>query len=101
MSRIFLTWLTLIALLALEVGAAFLPLRAELRPAILIVAVALSGVILTSFMQVGRGPVIVRLFTAAGLLWLLILLGLGSLDPLTRVVYPVAASAPQARLPSR
>lgn len=35
------------------------------------------------------GPVIVRVFTAAGVLWLLILLALGSLDPLTRVVYPV------------
>jgi hypothetical protein len=33
--------------------------------------------------------VIVRLFAAAGVLWLLILLALGSLDPLTRVVYPV------------
>jgi hypothetical protein len=40
-------------------------------------------------MQIGRGPVIVRLFAAAGLLWLLILLVLGSLDPLTRVAYPV------------
>jgi hypothetical protein len=42
-------------------------------------------------MQVGRGPVIVRLFAAAGVLWLVILLALGSLDPLTRIDYPAAA----------
>jgi hypothetical protein len=35
----------------------------------------------------------VRLFAAAGVLWLLILLALGSLDPLTRVVYPVEPQA--------
>ena len=59
------------------------------RPLILIPALAMLGVVVTSFMQVGRGLVIVRLFAAAGVLWLLILLALGSLDPLTRVVYPV------------
>jgi hypothetical protein len=60
------------------------------RPLVLIPALAMLGVIVTTrFMQVGRGPVIVRLFAAAGVLWLLIRLALGSLDPLTRSVYPV------------
>ncbi len=99
--KIFLTWLTLIALLALEVGASFLPLKPTVRPLLLIFALALSGVILTSFMQVGRGPVIVRLFAAAGLLWLLILLGLGSLDPLTRVDYPAVPFTSQAHPPGQ
>ncbi|MBV8777303.1 MAG: hypothetical protein JO258_08915, partial [Alphaproteobacteria bacterium] len=44
----------------------------------------------TMFMQIGRGPALVRVFAAAGLLWLTILLGLGSVDPLTRTDYPVA-----------
>jgi hypothetical protein len=39
------------------------------------------------FMEARQGPVIVRLFIVAGLLWLGILLGLGSLDPLTRRDY--------------
>ena len=72
-----------------EVGVSFLPLRPSTRPLILIHALAMLGIVVTSFMQIGRGPVIVRLFAAAGVLWLLILLALGSLDPLTRVVYPV------------
>jgi hypothetical protein len=37
----------------------------------------------------------VRLFAAAGLLWLTILLGLGSLDPLTRTDYPVQGVSPK------
>jgi hypothetical protein len=41
------------------------------------------------FMQVGRGPTIVRLFAVAALVWLSVLLGLGSLDPMTRIEYLV------------
>jgi cytochrome c oxidase subunit 4 len=89
MSKLILTWLVLLGFLALEVGASFLPLSPSTRPLILIPALAMLGIVVTSFMQIGRGPVIVRLFAAAGVLWLLILLALGSLDPLTRVVYRV------------
>jgi cytochrome c oxidase subunit 4 len=88
MGKLLLTWLALLALLALEIGASFLPLSPAARALILIPALAMLGIVVTSFMQVGRGPVIVRLFAAAGLLWLVILLALGSLDPLTRVMYP-------------
>jgi cytochrome c oxidase subunit IV len=88
MGKIFLTWLALLGLLAVEVGVSLVPFSPAARPLILVPALAMLGVILMSFMQLGRGPVIVRLFVAAGLLWLLILLALGSLDPLTRVVYP-------------
>jgi hypothetical protein len=38
-------------------------------------------------MEIGRALTIVRLFAVAGLLWLTILLGLGSLDPMTRTDY--------------
>jgi hypothetical protein len=54
------------------------------------------GIVAMGFMQVGRGPVIVRLFAAAGVLWLVILLALGSLDPLTRIDYPVTAPTHRA-----
>lgn len=93
MRKLLLTWLTLLALLALEIGASFLPLQRSDRPLMLIPALAMVGVVAMIFMQVGRGPIIVRLFAAAGVLWLVILLALGSLDPLTRTDYPVAAPA--------
>jgi cytochrome c oxidase subunit 4 len=89
--KLLLTWLALLALLALEIGASFLPLQRSDRPLILIPALAMVGVVAMIFMQVGRGPILVRLFAAAGVLWLVILLALGSLDPLTRTDYPVAA----------
>jgi hypothetical protein len=40
-------------------------------------------------MRVRSGPPVVRVFAFASLVWLTILLGLGSMDPLTRAVYPV------------
>jgi len=89
MRNLLLAWLALLALLAMEVGVSLLPMSRTARPLILIPALLMLGVIVLSLMQVGRGPIIVRLFAAAGILWLLILLALGSLDPLTRVVYPV------------
>ena len=79
-----LTLLLLFLLLAIEFGMAFLPLARSLRPLILIPAVLMIFVVATAFMEVRHGPAIVRLFVVAGLLWLAILLGLGSLDALTR-----------------
>jgi cytochrome c oxidase subunit IV len=89
--RLLLTWALLMVLLAIEFGASFLPLGRSARPLVLIPAVLMVGAVGTLFMQVGRGPTIVRLFAGAALLWLSILLGLGSLDPLTRTDYPVQA----------
>ena len=83
------------AMLAIEFGASFLPLDRSARPLVLIPAVLMVGVVGTDFMEVGRGPEIIRLFAIAALLWLSILLGLGSLDPLTRIEYLVQAAYPR------
>jgi cytochrome c oxidase subunit 4 len=85
-------WLTLVLLLfllAVEFGMSFLPLPRGARPLVLIPAVVMVAAVGAIFMEVGRGPQIVRLFAAAGLLWLVILLGMGSLDPMTRTDYHV------------
>jgi cytochrome c oxidase subunit IV len=84
-----LTLLLLFVLLAIEFGMAFLPLPRSLRPLILIPAALMVCVVGSVFMEVRQGPSIVRLFAIAALLWLAILLGLGSLDPLTRKDYLV------------
>jgi hypothetical protein len=88
-----LTLLLLFILLAAEFGMAFLPLSRSLRPLILIPAVLMAYVVCSVFMEARQGPAIVRLFIVAGLLWLAILLGLGSLDPLTRKDYYVRTGA--------
>lgn len=85
--RLLLAWALLMVLLAIELGASFLPLARPARPLVLLPAFLMVALVGTFFMQIGRGVTIVRLFAAAGLLWLCILLGLGSLDPLTRIDY--------------
>jgi len=92
--RLALTWLLLLILLAVEFGASFLPLGRSTRPLLLIPAVLMVAAVGGLFMQVGQGPRIVRLFAVASLLWLVFILGLGSLDPMTRTDYPVTVADP-------
>ena len=91
--RLVWTWVVLLVLLAIQLGASFVPFHPSLRPLLLVPAALMLAAVATMFMQIGRGPVLVRIFAAAGLLWLTILLGLGSLDPLTRMDYPVSTYA--------
>jgi cytochrome c oxidase subunit 4 len=91
--RLWLTLALLLLLLAIEFGTSFFPLDRAARPFLLIPAVLMVGAVGTMFMEVGRGPEIVRLFAVAGLLWLTILLGLGSLDPMTRTNYYVQGAS--------
>jgi cytochrome c oxidase subunit IV len=87
--RLLRSWVLLMVLLALEIGVSLLPFARVARPVILIPAVLMVGVVATAFMDIGRGPGTVRFFAVASLLWLIILLGLGSLDPMTRTIYLV------------
>lgn len=97
--RLSLSLLLLLILLAISFGASFLPLDRAARPLILFPALLMVGIVGSVFMEIGRGPAIVRLFAVAGLLWLTILLGLGSLDPMTRIDYPVQAHRRLRRQP--
>lgn len=87
LAQLFYAWVALLALLAIQLAASALPAPPSLRPLLLIISLAMAGVIVTRFMEVGEGPSVVWLFAAAGLVWLSILLALGSLDPLTRFTY--------------
>ena len=93
--QLLLAWILLMVLLAIEFGASFIPLGRSARPLVLIPAILIVAAVGTLFMQIGREIAVVRLFAAAGLLWLSILLGLGSLDPLTRTDYHVQAANPK------
>jgi cytochrome c oxidase subunit IV len=88
--RLVWAWVVVLVLLAIQFGASFLPLIPSLRPLLLVPAALMLAAVATMFMQIGRGPALVRVFAAAALLWVSILLGLGSLDPLTRTDYPLA-----------
>jgi len=88
-ARLVRLWVLLLLVGAVEFGASFLPLGHLGRPLIMIPAIAMIGLVAFGFMNVTKGPVIVRTFAVAALFWLLILLALGSVDPLTRVNYTV------------
>ena len=78
-------WLTLLALGAIELGLSFLPWEPGARPLVILPAMAMIVVVAVGFMNVTKGPTIVRAFAIAALFWLLVLLGLGSVDVLTRI----------------
>lgn len=90
--RLTVAWLCLLALGGVEFAASFLPLPRDWRPLILMPAILMAVMVAISFMEVKKGPSIVRAFALAALFWLIILLALGSADPLTRVNYPVPKS---------
>jgi hypothetical protein len=89
--RLAVTFLLLLILLALEVWMSLLPLPSSVRLLILVPAAVMVALVAFGFMEIAAAPPAAHLFAVAALLWLAILLGLGTVDPLTRTVYPVAA----------
>ena len=85
--RVALAWVALIVLWGAEFGISFMYMPPSIRPIILIIAAVMIAIIAVFFMHVGRGPTIVRGFAVAAIFWMIILIGLGSMDPLTRVQY--------------
>lgn len=84
-ARLLRSWLVLLLLGGVEFAISFLPFGRFLRPLLMIPALAMVAVVAVNFMEVGKGPTIVRGFAVAAMFWLIVLLGLGSMDPLTRV----------------
>jgi len=82
------SYLLLLILLAVEFAVAKLPLGEAGRGLVLVPALIMAGIVGTGFMELGNGPQTARFFALVGVVWLAILLGLGCLDPLTRVLYP-------------
>jgi hypothetical protein len=85
--RLLSGWIALILLWALEFGASFIAMPPPLRPILLVAAAGMLGVVAFVFMHVSRGPIIVRGFAVMAVFWMIVLIGLGSMDPLTRAQY--------------
>lgn len=82
-------WLALLVLFGVELGAAFLPLGHALAGLILLPAAAMVALVGFGFMRLRRFGAITHIFALAAVFWLVVLLGLGSMDPFTRTEYPV------------
>jgi cytochrome c oxidase subunit 4 len=85
---IVLVYLLLMGLLALTIGATFLPLGPFKPVANLGIAILKTGLIVWVFMHLREVAPMVRLFAAAALFWLALLIGLGLTDWLTRETLP-------------
>ena len=73
-------WAALLLLLGVEVAAVLLH-----RPALAWAAAPVMALLVAArFLQVARASPLSRIFAAAGVFWLMVLLGLGSLDFVVR-----------------
>jgi cytochrome c oxidase subunit IV len=82
--RLLLVWAALMALLALTVGAAFLPIGMAKPWVAYAIATAKVMLILWFFMEMRRESGLARLAAIAGFVWLAILIMLTATDYLTR-----------------
>ena len=81
-------WLALLVLLALTCGSAYVHLGALNLVTNLAIAAAKAAIVLVLFMQVARGPVMVRVAALAGVAWLAVLVSLSLLDLALRLPAP-------------
>lgn len=79
--RFVLPWAVMLGLVALEL----LLMLVHLGPAAPFVALVMGGMVVIIPMELRRAPNAARIFALAGAFWLVVVLfGLGMLDPLTR-----------------
>lgn len=83
---VFLPWLTLMLLLAVEIGAALLHIGAFTA----LLAPVMIAIVVVAFMKIRSETSLSHIFGMAGLFWLAVLLGLGGLDFLVRHNAPVS-----------
>jgi cytochrome c oxidase subunit 4 len=81
-------WLGLLVLLAFTVGSAFVDLGAANTAINLLVSVVMMLLLMTLFMHESKARRLTQLASAAGLLWVVLMIGLSLADYLTRVHIP-------------
>jgi len=85
-------WLALGVLFAVELAGAFTGWGHGFGGLLLVPAAVMVLLVGFFFMRVRQAGRLARFFALAALFWLLVLLGLGSIDPMTRTVFPVTVT---------
>lgn len=75
-----LIWLALLALLLTSCGTAYIPLGSWNAPIGIVIAFVKASLVAVLFMELDRSRALIRLAGAAGLLFVLVLFGLTTLD---------------------
>ncbi len=76
-----LVWLLLLALFAAEATVGSVLGWGNVSLAL---GVMMAATVAVFFMEVDKGPGVIRVFAWSGVFWLFVLFGLGLMDPLTR-----------------
>lgn len=79
-------WLLLLALLAVEFLFSWLPGARSVVP---FIGIGMAVLVALTFMRLGSSRGLMPVFAVAGVFWLCVMLGLGSLDAFTRHDIPV------------
>jgi len=87
--NLFVKLVLLSLLLAIELAMVLVPHAHSFGNFVLVPAGLMVVIVALAFMDLRQGPTVVYLFVAGGLVGLLILLGLGTMDPLTRTMHYV------------
>jgi cytochrome c oxidase subunit IV len=90
-----LVWLGLLLLLVLEFAAAYSP---AMRGGAPFIGIAMAIIVALTFMRLGNSRGLPTIFAAAGVFWLIIILGLGGLDSFTRHDVTTRPVMPAARI---
>jgi hypothetical protein len=85
--RLAKAWVIIVALGGLELLCGLTHLSHGFRPLILLPGIGMIATVAWQFMEIHKGPVLVRAFAVGALFFLFVLLALGSVDPLTRTDY--------------
>lgn len=93
--RVAIGWLVLLGLLLAELGVTWLAPGRVGPLLVLALGAAMVGLVGFVFMRLREGGGLAQAFVIAALFWLTVLLGLGTMDPLTRTDYPVPIIHPQ------
>ena len=83
-----LVWATLMLLLALTLGSAYIPMGVLNVTVNVGVALAKALLVIIFFMHLRHGSALLRVFASVGFLWLLVLLVLSLSDYLSRTRIP-------------
>ena len=94
-------WLTLLLLLGLSVGSAYLAIGGALHAVMNFgIAATQTAIIFILFMKLREPPTLKWAFAAAGFFWLIFMFGLGSIDYVTRHASKLVMSPEPNRSPA-
>ncbi len=91
--RLVLVWLAMLVLLAGETALALMWPGRFAPGAVLALGLLMVAVVGFAFMRLRGSPKLSHAFVIAALFWVVVLLGLGGMDPFTRIDYPVPVTS--------